>query len=79
MLCIEYDQRKEPIAGLTIADANACLKELIRKYIKGVYPFDRDFRADETAHQWWVSINNDKSMDAQPLAVSVYVISVFLY
>jgi hypothetical protein len=69
MLRVEYEKRQMPIAGLNVADANARLRDQVRKYVKGVYPFDRELRPGETAYQWWVSLDNDQSNDAQPLAV----------
>jgi hypothetical protein len=69
MLHIEYERRQVPIAGLSIADANMRLKEQIRKFLKAVYPFDRDLRPGESAFEWWVSLDQDCSNDAQPLAV----------
>jgi len=42
MLHIEYKKRKAPIANLSISEANTRLKDLIKKYIKKVYPFDRE-------------------------------------
>jgi len=70
MLRIEYEKRKAPIANLSISEANTRLKDLIKKYIKKVYPFDRELRTDETAYEWWSYLDKDKSGDAQPLAVS---------
>jgi hypothetical protein len=69
MLRIEYEKRKVPIANLSISEANTRLKDLIKKYIKKVYPFDRKLRTDETAYEWWSYLDKDRSGDAQPLAV----------
>jgi hypothetical protein len=69
MLCIEYEKRKVPIANLSILEANTRLKDLIKKYIKKVYPFDRELRVNETASEWWSNLDKDCSNDAQPLAV----------
>jgi hypothetical protein len=69
MLRIEYEKRHMPIANLSIADANMRLKDQIRKFLKAVYPFDRDLRPGESAYQWWVNLDQDHSNDAQPLAV----------
>ena len=71
MLRIEYEKRQVPIANLSIAGANMRLKDQIRKYLKSVYPFDRDLRSDESTYEWWVSLDQDRSNDAQPLAVRI--------
>jgi hypothetical protein len=42
MLRIEYEKRNVPIANLSISEANTRLKDLIKKYIKKAYPFDRN-------------------------------------
>jgi hypothetical protein len=42
MLHIEYEKRKVLIANLSILEANTHSKDLIKKYIKKVYPFDRE-------------------------------------
>lgn len=68
MLRIEYEKRKVPIANLSISEANTRLKELIKKYLKKVYPFDRELRTDESAYEWWSYLDKDRSGDAQPLA-----------
>ncbi|KAJ8581439.1 hypothetical protein M405DRAFT_868676 [Rhizopogon salebrosus TDB-379] len=68
MLRIEYEKRNVPIANLSISEANTHLKDLIKKYIKKVYPFDRKLRTDETAYEWWSYLDKDRSGDAQPLA-----------
>jgi hypothetical protein len=71
MLRVEYDEKRQtPISNLSIADANMRLKEQIRKFLKAVYPFDRDLRPRESAYQWWVNLDQDRSNDTQPLAVS---------
>jgi hypothetical protein len=75
MLRVEYEKRRVPIANLSIADANTRLKDLIRKFIKGAYPFDRDLRQGETAYQWWNSLDRDRTSDAQPLAVCYHQLS----
>jgi hypothetical protein len=69
MLHIEYEKRKAPITNLSISEANTRLKDLIKKYIKKVYPFDCELRTDETAYEWWSYLDKDQSGDAQPLAV----------
>jgi hypothetical protein len=69
MLHIEYEKRKVPIANLSILEANTCLKDLIKKYIKKVYPFDRKLQVNETASEWWSNLDKDRSNDAQPLVV----------
>lgn len=69
MLRIEYEKRQMPIANLSIADANMRLKDQIRKFLKGVYPFDQDLRLGESAYQWWVNLDQDRSNNTQPLAV----------
>jgi hypothetical protein len=74
MLCIEYEKRKVPIANLSILEANTRLKDLIKKYIKKVYPFDHELRVNETASEWWSNLDKDRSNDAQPLAVGQIVI-----
>jgi hypothetical protein len=76
MLRIEYERRQVPIANLSIADANMRLKDQIRKFLKAVYPFDRDLRPGESAYEWWVSLDQDRSNDAQPLAVCDLLIRV---
>ncbi|KAG1787911.1 uncharacterized protein HD556DRAFT_1245930 [Suillus plorans] len=68
MLRIEYEKRKVPIANLSISEANTWLKDLIKKYLKKAYPFDRELRTDETAYEWWSYLDKDRSNDAQPLA-----------
>ena len=74
MLRVEYDEKRQtPISNLSIADANMRLKEQIRKFLKAVYPFDRDLRPRESAYQWWVNLDQDRSNDTQPLAVSTTV------
>lgn len=75
MLKREYELRKIKIADLPIADANWRLKDLIKKYLKSVYPFDLALRRDETAYEWWKRLDMDKSNDAQPLAVSIGIAS----
>ena len=69
MLRIEYEKRKVPIVNLSILEANTRLKDLIKRYIKNVYPFDREVRPNETAHDWWSNLDEDCSGDAQRLAV----------
>jgi hypothetical protein len=69
MLRIEYKKQKVPIANLSILKANTQLKELIKKYLKKVYPFDRELWTDESAYEWWSYLDKDRSGDAQPLAV----------
>ena len=71
MLKREYELRKATIANLSIADANRRLKDLIKKYLKSVYPFDLALRPNETAYDWWRRLDTDQSNDAQPLAVSI--------
>jgi hypothetical protein len=69
MLRIEYEKRNVPIANLSISEANTRLKDLIKKYMKKVYPFDRKLRTNEIAYEWWSYLDKDRSGDAQPLAV----------
>src|SRR5437016_10028853 len=38
MLCAEYEHRRTIIGDLSVGEANARLKEQLKKYIKGVYP-----------------------------------------
>jgi hypothetical protein len=77
MLRIEYEKRQAPIANLSIADANFRLKEQIRKFLKAAYPFDRDLHPGESAYQWWVNLDQDRSNNAQPLAVCNTLIEPF--
>jgi len=71
MLRIEYEKRQVQIANHNIADANSWLKEQIWKYMKGVYPFDHDCHSNETVYEWWTSLDQAHSNDAQPLVVCI--------
>ncbi|KAG2055260.1 hypothetical protein BDR06DRAFT_1007163 [Suillus hirtellus] len=68
MLQIKYEKRKVPIANLSISEANTQLKDLIKKYLKKTYPFDRKLQTDEMAYEWWSYLDKNCSNDAQPLA-----------
>ncbi|KAG0701296.1 hypothetical protein DFH29DRAFT_755081, partial [Suillus ampliporus] len=65
--------RKVPIANLSISEANTRLKDLVKKYLKKVYPFDRELRTDESAYEWWSYMDKDRSGDAQPLRLAVRI------
>ena len=69
MLCVKYEKHQTPIADLSITDANMWLKDQIRKFLKAIYPFDWDLHLGESAHQWWVNLDQDHSNDTQPLVV----------
>ncbi|KAG2060034.1 hypothetical protein BDR06DRAFT_1003087 [Suillus hirtellus] len=77
MLHIKYEKQKVPIANLSISEANTRLKDLVKKYLKKVYPFDRELQTDESAYEWWSYLDKDRSGDAQPLArlaVQIFVL-----
>lgn len=68
----EKDQLNQVFPGLSKRDAYLSLREQLVKYQKGIYPFDRPFNEPtDTAGIWWSRLDEDRSNDPQPLAVSL--------
>ena len=56
MFKIEYQVRKNLIAGLSDADALFALKAQFPKYINGLYPFNLLMNSLEKPADWWARV-----------------------
>ena len=72
MLHIEYEKCQTPIANLSITNANMWLEEQICRFLKAIYPFDRDLHPGESAYQWWANLDQDHSMTHNPLQYVIH-------
>lgn len=53
--------RRNPLlAKIHPTDALKLLKEQLKAYGKGVEPFNRRFRSNESLYSWWEQVQNDE-------------------
>ena len=57
---------------LNITGANIWPKDQIHKGSKAVYLFDPDLRPGESAYEWWVSLDQDRSIMHNLLRYVIY-------
>ncbi len=70
MLRTEYEVKCSPIANLSKPQANKILKVQVALFVKSEWPFDRPVYPGQSPYDWWTALDESKTNEAQPLAVS---------